>query len=120
MPWLENLICPSHGDGDSWTETEAYEQEADIAGPWVDGIGCDEETSDLDANRDGEEEGAVVVEAVGYGGDEEDGDEVALEVAGKMRLSQKMVKRKGRKYVRSKSVHRVRRHQCRSICYLRP
>ena len=40
--------------------------------------GGHQEAGDLDQDGDGEEEGAVVVEAVGDGGDEEDGDEIAL------------------------------------------
>ena len=81
MAGLEDLVRPGHGYGDGGAEAETDEEEAGVAGPRVGGgagVGGHEEAGDLDEHGEGEEEGAVVVEAVGEGGDEEDGDEVAL------------------------------------------
>lgn len=89
MPRLEDLVCPGHGDGDRGAETEADDEETTVAGPGVCGrvawgadatsVGGQEKAEDLKADGNGEEEGAVVVEAVGERGDEKDGDEVHLQ-----------------------------------------
>lgn len=70
---LEDLRGPGHGYGDGGAEAEADEQKADVAGPGGRGEGGGEEAGDLEEAREREEEGAVLVEAVGEGGDEEDG-----------------------------------------------
>jgi hypothetical protein len=77
---LEDLVGPCHADGDCRTEAEAYHEQAAVAGPRVAGAGEGgyEEAGYLDEDGEAEEEGAVVVEAVGEGGDDEDGDEVHL------------------------------------------
>lgn len=77
---LEDLVGPGHRDGHGGAEAEADQEETGVAGPGVGDEGCHQEAGDLDADGDGEEEGAVVVEAVGDRGDEEDGDEIALGV----------------------------------------
>ncbi len=79
MSALEDAARPSHGDRDCWTESEADEEESDVASPWV-GVSDQsrhEDAGDLETHRDGEEQCAVAVEAVGDGRDEENGDEVA-------------------------------------------
>ena len=77
---LEDLVGPGHDVGDGGTEAEADNEEAAVARPGVVVAreGGDEEPRDLDEDGDGEDEGAVVVEAVGDGHHEEDGDEVTL------------------------------------------
>ena len=81
MSWLEDLVRPGHGDRDGWTEAEADHEKTTVARPWVaftTAIGCQKQTSDLDAHWDTEEEGAVMVEAVREGCDQQDSYEIAL------------------------------------------
>lgn len=73
------IVC----EGRTWGGGEALHKKTTVAGPWVGMRGCegrDEQAGYLDENCDGEEEGAVVVEAVGQGRDDQDGDEVHLYV----------------------------------------
>ena len=70
MSRLEYLVRPGHCDGHGGAEAKADEEKTDIAGPGMDSVGRDEKTCNLDESGDGEEEGAVVVETVGYWGDE--------------------------------------------------
>lgn len=74
---LEDLGAPGHADGDGGAETESDHEEAAVAGPAVvGGQSGGQETGDLDADGGGEEVRARSVEAVGDGGDDQDGDEI--------------------------------------------
>lgn len=77
MSGLEELVGPGHGDGDRGAQAESDDEKTAVTRPGVGkgaGVGGKEEAEDLEQGREGEEDGAVAVEAVGEGGDEEDGD----------------------------------------------
>ena len=67
MTRLEDLICPSHSDGDGWSEPEPDHKQATVSGPGIGfaaSIGRKEETCDLYADGHAEEQGTVVMEAI--------------------------------------------------------
>lgn len=67
MSWLENLVCPSHGDGYCWPEAKANDEESTITRPGISAVTgkCgDKEAGDLQQNRNAEKQRAVVMEAV--------------------------------------------------------
>ena len=81
MAGLEDFVRPGHGDGDCGTKAEADQEESTVSWPGIGeatGVCCDEETRDLDEDGHGKEKSAVVMEAIGYWGDEENRDEVHL------------------------------------------
>lgn len=76
---LEDLVGPGHAGGDRGAEAEAHHQEAAVPGPVVlESKGGCEEAGDLNADGEGEDEGAAGVKAVGDGGEDENGNQVHL------------------------------------------
>lgn len=68
VPRLEDLRSPGHGDRYRGAEAEADDEEAAVAWPRVGfrpRVCGQQETEDLEAYGDGEEDGSVLVEAVG-------------------------------------------------------